>query len=90
MRLRKNLQTILLQQSVARRTGAVYYDLKDAAYDTSAIKAHSLTQLRCKESTQPGQETACKTLSQKPIVSIQSFFIAEVSSRTERFSRKIS
>jgi len=35
---------ILLQQSVAKRTGAVYYDLKDAAYDAAAIKAHSQAQ----------------------------------------------
>lgn len=35
---------IILQQSVAQRTGAVLYDLKDAAYDAAAIKAHSLAQ----------------------------------------------
>ncbi len=35
---------ILLQQSVAKRTGAVYYDLKDAVYDAAAIKAHSQAQ----------------------------------------------
>lgn len=35
---------IILQQSVARRTAAVYYDLKDAAYDAAAIKAHSRCQ----------------------------------------------
>jgi hypothetical protein len=35
---------IILQQSVAKRTGAVYYDLKDAAYDATAIKAHSQSQ----------------------------------------------
>lgn len=34
---------IILQQSVAQRTGAVFYDLKDAAYDAAAIKAHSLS-----------------------------------------------
>ena len=36
---------IILQQSVAERTQAVYYDLKDAAYDAAAIKAHSLVLL---------------------------------------------
>jgi Transposase domain (DUF772)/Transposase DDE domain len=32
---------IILQQLVAQRTKAVFYDLKDAAYDAAAIKAHS-------------------------------------------------
>lgn len=32
---------ILLQQSVNQRTKAVFYDLKDSAYDAAAIKAHS-------------------------------------------------
>lgn len=32
---------IILQQLVSQRTGAVLYDLKDAAYDAAAIKAHS-------------------------------------------------
>lgn len=32
---------ILLQQAVDERTKAVFYDLKDAAYDAAAIKAHS-------------------------------------------------
>lgn len=35
---------IILQQSVAQRTRAVLYDLKDAAYDAAAIKAHSQAQ----------------------------------------------
>jgi Transposase domain (DUF772)/Transposase DDE domain len=32
---------IILQQTVAERTKAVLYDLKDAAYDAASIKAHS-------------------------------------------------
>jgi hypothetical protein len=32
---------IILQQAVGQRTKAVFYDLKDAAYDAAAIKAHS-------------------------------------------------
>lgn len=35
---------IILQQLVAQRTRAVLYDLKDAAYDAAAIKAHSRAQ----------------------------------------------
>lgn len=35
---------IILQQSVAQRTKAVLYDLKDAAYDAAPIKAHSQAQ----------------------------------------------
>jgi hypothetical protein len=35
---------IILQQLVGQRTKAVFYDLKDAAYDAAAIKAHSLAQ----------------------------------------------
>ena len=35
---------IILQQSVGQRTGAVFYDLMDAAYDAAAIKAHSRAQ----------------------------------------------
>jgi len=35
---------IILQQSVAQRTRAVLYDLKDAAYDAAAIKAHCQAQ----------------------------------------------
>ena len=43
-KLHDSQPAILLQQSVAKRTGAVYYDLKDAAYDAAAIKAHSQAQ----------------------------------------------
>lgn len=32
---------IILEQSVAERTGAVLYQLKDSAYDAQAIRAHS-------------------------------------------------
>ena len=32
---------IILEQSVAERTGAVFYQLKDSAYDAQAIRAHS-------------------------------------------------
>ena len=35
---------IILQQLVAQRTKAVFYDLKDAAYDAAAIKSHSRAQ----------------------------------------------
>jgi Transposase domain (DUF772)/Transposase DDE domain len=34
---------IILQQAVSQRTKAVFYDLKDAAYDATAIKEHSRT-----------------------------------------------
>ena len=33
---------IILEQSVAARTGAVLYQLKDSAYDAQAIRAHSV------------------------------------------------
>jgi hypothetical protein len=33
---------IILEQSVARRTKAVFYQLKDSAYDAQAIREHSL------------------------------------------------
>lgn len=33
---------IILEQSVAERTGAVFYQLKDSAYDAQAIRAHSV------------------------------------------------
>jgi Transposase domain (DUF772)/Transposase DDE domain len=32
---------IILEQSVAQRTGAVFYQLKDSAYDAEAIRCHS-------------------------------------------------
>jgi hypothetical protein len=33
---------IILEQCVAERTGAVFYQLKDSAYDAQAIRAHSV------------------------------------------------